>query len=510
MRPIVTLKISNPNNTIYPTIILRKFFNMVFVDPNGKTLNIYTATVFGGAEKVHLSEGNQTQTLPTPKHDTQSSCELEFKYQISYDGDSDKNASDISICDITDRFLSDNDDNIYQVKNRDQIHKFWGDVEKITNQQRLQELLAVLNYPTGTNDPLPTISQLGNALYFIDDQEDRKSHKCIVCKGTYEEGDSPDSYKLALNSKAIAGIEAINWVKTTINLNCNILKSKNSEKMDIRFQVQFSDAEAYYTPDFTWYFAPPCNYVVDESAMLKIGKITMPNKVTPVSDDTTVRFKEWRDERIEERKKSRVSYFSEYTKTNPYAFTHNDISVTLSFVNPGRRGKFQFFLGLITSYVLSFCSDMSRLDAYAKACKARTLCEDDCKLKLWFNSCICDSACHLLSLLLPFLVVAVFFAIVCRQDECFPKNRWNSNVPRSNKDRWAIFTRYYGLFTAILLVLYINVIWPLMPGTISCLVSTCLLNHSIVAFLLITALFGNIYYVVYCVKEKKRNLIDFF
>ena len=513
MTPTVTLKISNPNNTLYPTIILRKFFNMVFVEPDGKTFNIYTATVFGGADTVDLS---QPQTSPKPKHVPNRGVELEFNYQISYDDDSVANSSDISIRDITDKLLSDDDDNVYQVKNREQIHKFWGDVEKISDQQSLKKLLDQLYGEIEFPHELPTMTQLGN-VYFIDDHENRNSHKCIVCKGIYDEIDSSSGYKLALNGNAMPGIEAINWVKTTIRLKCNVLKSKNSEKMNVRFQIQFSDKSdtdapytPYYTPDFTWYFAPPCNYVVDESAILKIGKDAMPNKIAPVADDTTVRFKEWRDEGIGERKKSRVTYFREYTKTNPYGFSKKKVSVLLSFVNPGRRGNFQFFLGLIASYLLSFCSDMGRLGSYKDACLKAGLCGVDCKLTLWFGTCICDSLCHLLSLFLPVLVVAVFCSIVCRKDDCFPEDNRNSRNPQGNGDKWAIRLRWFGLVAAALLVLYVNVVWLVIPGMISRVVKTCILNQSIVFLLLITALFGNIYYVVYCLKVKKRNLIDFF
>lgn len=535
MTPTVTLKISNPHNDTYPTIILRKFFNMVFVEPDGKTLNIYTATIFGGAHKVDLSSENLAAIAPYPKHRNDQECALNFKYQIHYDDGTVASSSDISVSDVTDQFLSDDDTNIYHVKNFDEIHKFWGNLVNLEDQNRIGELLEELHPNNGhtvkcravekrtghcpakicpavkrpsakrPSVKRPSLTQLGSVFFFNDDQENRKSHKCIVCKGNFDGNNVSNGYKLSVNQYAVPGIEAINWVKTTIHLKHNILKSKNSEKVNVRFLVQFTGADSYYTPDFTWYFAPPSNYVVDESATLKIGNDpSLPNKVAPVADGTTVRFKEWLDEGIGERKKSRVTHFSEYTKTKPYGFTNKTVEVLLSFVNPGKHGNFQFFVGLIASYLLSFCSDMGRLSAYKDAYKAENLCLDSCKLKLWFGECICENICHLLSLLIPILMVAVFCSIAYRRDQCFPDEH------RSNMDNWAIRARALGLLASALLVLYINVGWLIVPKLLCQLVTTCVLNQLIVMALLFTALVGNIFYVIYCLKVKKRNLIDFF
>lgn len=348
MTPTVTLKISNPNNSTYPTIILRKFFNMVFAEPDGKTFNVYTATVFGGASEVKKPVVDDLKDMPIPKLDQENDCELEFRYQIDYDDSTVANSSDISVCDITEQFLSDDDTNEYHVKNRDEIRKVWGNIAVLENQIKVKELLLELYpslYKKREDIHLPGMKNLGTVLHIKDDQDERQSHQCVVCKGNYYTNGISNGYRLAINGNAVAGIEAINWIKTTVRLKRNILKSKNLAERNIRFVVQFAGTDIYYTPDFTWYFAPPCNYVVDESATLTFsGKKPMPNKVAPVADGTTVRFKEWLDEGIGERKKSRVSYFSEYTAAKPYGFSKNSVEVLLSFTNPGKHGNFQFLL----------------------------------------------------------------------------------------------------------------------------------------------------------------------
>ena len=53
----VTFNIRNVTNGIKNTVMLRKFFQMVFVGNDRRSLHIYTATVLGGLPK-HIDEGD--------------------------------------------------------------------------------------------------------------------------------------------------------------------------------------------------------------------------------------------------------------------------------------------------------------------------------------------------------------------------------------------------------------------------------------------------------------------
>lgn len=70
----VTFSIRNVTDDLVKTVMLRKFFQMVFVGNDRKSLHIYTATVLGGAQAGKVSKetaqsagANASQTERTPK-----------------------------------------------------------------------------------------------------------------------------------------------------------------------------------------------------------------------------------------------------------------------------------------------------------------------------------------------------------------------------------------------------------------------------------------------------------
>lgn len=490
MKPRITLTITNPNDSAYPTIILRKFFNMVFIEPDGRTLHIYTATVFGGA-----SDNNSD---PKPHLDTSTRCVLDFKYSVQ--NDNNEKVDSISFENISESYI----------KQTEWMGKIWGDVKKLQTQNEIKAAL-VSAYPNLYNTVdavnLPDVTKLGAVLSIQEKQKGQSSHHCIACCGKFEEIKGSNS-EYQLFTDVAAGIEAVNWIRTTIKLKSDILRL--SEK--VSFEVEFSDNTDYYTPDFTWYFAPPTNYAVDvETATLTIGDNSEePNKVTSVADNTTVLFEEWdQQEAIRERRKARVN-FREITATDNYAFSGKRIKVTLSFINPEKHGNTQFILGLVVAFLLSFCSDKTRLNDFNSICQTY-LCTEKltenaklCESALCgVQSCICSNICNFLGILFPVLIIMAFIAVSFDRKRCIPRI--------SRKREWlVVISRFVGLMSTVFLACYIYLLWLVFPNIMKGIIQSCYINQLVILIAAFISLVGNSVYVFYCGKIKKNKIIDFF
>ncbi len=488
MRPTVTLKITNVNNSTYPTIIMRKFFNMVFMEPDGKTINIYTATIFGGAAKrVEDAEGNK-KVDPEPKNDKASQCNLKFSYEKG------KYIDKIDFYDLSKQYVAQTE----------QIKKVWKNVTNLSTQEDLKNAL-ISYYPSfyekESDIKLPDIATLGSVVKIDDGLDGHSSHACIAAVGkcTIDKSAEP-SYTLHIPTNFAIGIEAVNWIKTTIKLKDSILE----DNQKVGFVVQLDNQSEYYTPDFTWYFAPPTSYIVDaESALLKIGKQSEEqNKVTRVADATTVLFNEWvKQEYITERKKSRVS-FGDITAKDPYSFSGKKIHVILSFVNPGKHGNLQFFIGLIVAFLLSFCSDKTRLNDFLQLCKTNVCTAEKC-VSIWGTSpCECSSFCNFIGIIFPFLIICAFFAICFSRKRCIPNAK--------GLERILGVAKIIGLVATIILMAYMYIGWLVVPQLIASLVTSCYSNQLIILVLLIISLVCNGAYTLYCWICKKKNILDFF
>lgn len=488
MRPKITLKITNLNNSTYPTIILRKFFNMVFVDPHGKTLNIYTATVFGGADKQCQGGEGNNHSVPTPKNDNSSQCILKFSYEK---GDF---IEKIDFINMSEQYVAQ----------PEEITKVWKKVTTLSTQEDIKtELISCYPdlYQSGSNIKLPDKTTLGTVLKLEHDQEGHRSHKCIASVGQYTEDTGPDSaYTLSVATNSTAGIESINWIKTTIKLKSSILE----DNQKVEFVVLLDGQSAYYTPDFTWYFAPPPSYIVDaESAMLKIGtENEEPNKVTQVADITTVYFDAWvKEEHIKERKKSRVS-FGDVTGKNPYNLGGKDIRVILSFINPSKHSNLQFFVGLVVAFLLSFCSDKTRLNDFFAICEENICTAEKC-VSIWGTSpCECSTFCNFIGIAFPLLIICTFFAISFSRKQCIPN--------AAGIEKVLSVAKVIGLVATVALTVYIYVGWLVFPNFVAEIVTSCWLNHLIILALLIVSLVGNGVYTLYCWIWKKKSIVDFF
>ncbi|MBR0446471.1 MAG: hypothetical protein IIX23_04150 [Oscillospiraceae bacterium] len=488
MRPTITLKITNVNNSAYPTIILRKFFNMVFAEPDGKTVNIYTATVFGGAAKRVADKEGKKQSIPEPKNDKSSQCILKFSYE------KEKCIEKISFADLSKQYIAQTD----------QIKKVWKNVTNLSTQEDIKNALIGCYpelYKPDSDINLPDKTTLGSVIKIDNGTDGPRSHACIAAVGkcVVEKGNE-SAYTLCMPTDSTIGIEAINWIKTTIKFKNSILE----DNQKVEFVVQLDNQSEYYTPDFTWYFAPPTSYIVDaESAMLKIGSQNEePNKVTRVADATTVLFNEWvTKEYITERKKSRVS-FGDITAKDPYNFSGKKIHVILSFINPGKHGNLQFFIGLIVAFLLSFCSDKTRLNDFLELCKNNICTTENCT-SLWGSSpCGCSSFCNFIGIIFPFLIICAFFAICFSRKQCIPNATKLEGLLRGLK--------VIGLIATFVLIAYIYVGWLVLPKIMAKVITSCYWNQFVITALLLASLVCNSVYTLYCWIYKKKNIVDFF
>lgn len=487
----IVLTITNPNNKDYPSVILRKFFNMVFIEPDGKSLSIYTATVFSGTDSIENKE-----VIPTPKCVPNVQCALRFDYAVGNANELQPTA--VKFEDLTDSFFDQTE----------WVSKVWGKVTECRTQGEIERILEDKYPAIYTETSGVTVPDVARAKPFLTIEEESKgktSHFCLVGKGSFDEP-TLNGYQLS-TTNSVAGIEAMNWIKSTITFKTDILHS--NEK--INFEIVLSDDCEFYTPDFTWYFAPPPNYEVDvETATLAIGKGGgEKNRISSVADNTTVEFQEWIiQENIKDRKKVRAN-IRDATASDAYALSKNRISVNLSFVNPERHGNTQFILGLIVAFLLSFCSDKTRLNDYATClsefCASKLSAGESgaCSLDFCFTeTCICPNICNLLGIIFPILIILAFVAISFSRKRCLPSNC-------NHLQKSLIWARTIGLIATVLLAVYIYVLWLCFPALMIKLIATCRANQLILLILVLLSCIGNLSYAFYCGKIRKNKIIDF-
>lgn len=467
----IKFEISNPNNNDYKEIVLRKFFNMIFVSPDGKTLRIYTATVFGGSTE-EVGKDNLCC-----KYHSGAGCSLKFTYSSV--------GNDV-------RNYKFNDLTASLWKQTDCIAQVWGECESLTSQKQVSDKL---NYVYENVDSKESLNiDAGWPLYYF--HEKKANHDCIVTHGEFEaygQENNSASYTIKQDSEAKHdGIELMNWILSEITLSESILNKT------VAFEIILNGENGcqYYTPDFTWYFAPPEGYIVDgDKATVWLQETSLRNVVLPLADDTTIKFEEWtRQERIGERQKSRVYISQQTAENNKVISDNNGIKVKLRFHNPHKYANRQFVIGLLIAFILSFCADKTRLNDYLSCIKQMCQCKVD--------HCYCGSLVNSLSFLFPLLAVMTYISLIFNITRC---------VTKDNKAIFAIWfaIKGAGVFCSIGVMLYTFFIWPVFPNMISNLVKTCNANTIIIVILSAIGLVFNLAYILYCIWHKKKKILDY-
>lgn len=470
----------------YKRIVLRKFFYMIFIDSNGKKLYTYLATVFGGVEKAtdDPEEAYKSiQNFSTP-------CTLAF--ELSGNNNIIEN---IVPTDLTSNFFGQTEI----------IRNVWGTCTTLNTQTEISSALKDL-YPSLYTSGKEAVVDTTNHKYLQLSQNDVQSHKCIVTEGTYKKENLNDTKKCkyhlscpASNSQScIDGLEAMNWIKLEIDLNSEILDKT------ILLSIEFdkNTKGAVFTPDITWYFAPPNGYIVSSESSVNVGNIKDVNAIQGVANETTCYFSEWTSfpESIHERNKSRVLFktLSDIKKEDlPKLSNYKKIAVSLHLANPQESSNRQFFLGLFIAFFLAFCSDKTRINDFYDCLHEGCSCLE--------NMCYCRFICNSVTLGGPVLLLLSFLSFLLPPE----KNLKNLGKRHNVKMFSLSFARWIsGIGVTLFLIFYVYFLWLLFPGFMHKYIS-CNTNRLILIIGALIALISNVYYLCYCFFVLKRKIYNY-
>ena len=453
---------------------------MLFIDANGRKLYAYIASVFGGVnEEVDEPEKAYVAIKNLPE-----ACTLEF--------DISSNSELIKKIDVTDHTAS-------FFGQRKYIEEVWGESRKLTTQTEIYEALKAI-YPDLYSSENEVAVDTTNHKFIQIKQKNQQSHQCVVTEGKFKRiatSDASCKYSLSCSTPGINGLEAMNWIKLEIDLKDNILEKP------VRFSIEFSERTqgTVFTPDFTWYFAPPAGHIVSSDSSVKVGSITDKNAIQRVSDETTVYFSEWTEppESIDERIKSRILFrsLSELEQGDLYNLsTQKKLSVSLHLDNPQGPSNRQFFLGLFIAFLLAFCSDKTRINDFYSCLNLSCSCAE--------AMCNCRTVCNAVTILAPFLLLLCFISKILPPKKAIPHSGKKHGIAAT------FFTgiRLVGLVVTILLMIYVYGLWLLFPDIIRNYIN-CGLNQKILFFGAIVAFLTNAAYLIYCLCFLKRKIYNY-
>lgn len=349
----IIFTIDNVASKSVDNIIMRKFFQMVFVDNDRKGFNIYTATVLGAGAKT-------------------SKLHIDFKFDIKEDGNNE-------IIEITQEDITEGKGNF--LDQIDFIKRVWGNECKILyhDQEGLSEILK------GNNSSIDLFineveSLLNNKLLHIKDLTKSNSNdfESITICGGFENEDfkrckkadeqlsESSTYSITAPNiikdlKCIENIEIVNWVKTRIRFKYKINEPNITYTIKKKLECM--------SPDFTWYFSPRVNsFIKNDSSVVEIKGSKNNNnsfKVEPVPNKTTVNFKRWvNDEKITFRQKYRIPnkhIFNDNRSSNKI----DELNIYIDLSDEHSRANRQFILSLFISFALAFGIDKGRLEEIA-------------------------------------------------------------------------------------------------------------------------------------------------
>lgn len=402
----ITFNICNVAAGLVETVILRKFFQMVFVGNDRKTLNIYTATVLGGcSDSVKTGdEENRSETKYISRLDKLEQFCVKFGFVVS--GNDDNDVVSIISTNVTEEeqgFLS-------QV---DCIQQVWGPECEVlyNNQPELKEKFGHINSNEPSPECLAILAQ--NKILWIQDSnkeheqglsaiaiiggffvENYERHKAnneeVHHRSLLNDGNEKAFYRIEVPKevKLCEGIELLNWVKTTICFKHRL----HDQNLNFCIKKEMNDKTKFIAPDFTWYFSPPVkSFISYESSSVEVSwqkkndnntkcalhedckcPVKPENKkiftskrydniINPVANKTTVNFNRWtKDEMIGCRNKYKMAQKNIFS--NPESFDDvRELNIFIDTTDEHGRGNRQYILGIFISFALAFGIDKTRL-----------------------------------------------------------------------------------------------------------------------------------------------------
>ena len=307
------------------TIVFRKFFHMIFVGLDGKSLNTYTAIVFSVRPKEleFLEFNDYFSTI------SRQTAEL-FDVQLKYDG-----VKSVKMTDLTDSFISQ----------AETLKQIWEDCYNISKNN-----VAHFVNKGCLNDELQKFLCIKNEKLSAEEQK-------IATKSEFKKLDEPN--RCILSAHLGNEIEYISWVKSEIQLEESIPENK------VFFEVKFAfnkEKWRVYCPDYTWYICTPKVFSNEPNKMLvkladnKVHR----NMMQPLNDQSALRLKEWLwQENINKCHRCRLLYNEQ---KNPQMTLKSSVVIEL-FIEYAydRHGNKQFFEGLLVAFLIGSVADWTKL-----------------------------------------------------------------------------------------------------------------------------------------------------
>lgn len=337
-------KITNVNSNTIKKVILRKFFQILFISEDFKQIDIYSAIIAGGGNSDNISE-------------LSSDFALRFEFSA-------ENSKQISSQNITKSFFSQ----LACVKG------IWGKDSEIINKQDIfvQHLSEVFkseidNGKFQIKESETSLSSQHTVVYISDPKKTAERTYLTALAKAGEVILDNEKFTISANvskdNPFHHGIELINWIKTTMAFDTPI---NENEFVEYRIELEPGDGR-YFLPDFTFYISPPPNYLVEsDTAIVKRSFIdgqdkSESNMIQSVGRADQLYYSQWKDDHhIESRRMSRLipkSMLSEINKPSPY----KSLSIRFTVNNPSKQPIIFFILGVLLSSALAFGSDFTRM-----------------------------------------------------------------------------------------------------------------------------------------------------
>ena len=360
-------------------VLLRKFYQVVFVNEDLKKISIYTTTIIGKISENNAfltsDKKNSNQSEDNDFIDTEFDEKLCIRIRFQAIDRSKKTKSD--------SLKKTKSDSLKKITHEDMTHDFykqesviktiWGKNSEYirdigTKREELERIFGI----SGEN--LENCDFSENAYLFLDQHERSNTLYSFSEKGAFFNDNTDNSiFHLKYNisneekmnkSKSFHAGEMFHAVKTTIEFK-EILDIK-----DLNFIIKLDDdnGNEYYLPDFTYYLIPPYRYEINKDKTIleyyNNGDF-MDNELNPlpeVKKNNVAYFKTWIDkENIESKNVYKLrSSIQKYQKK--YFNGKNEIKLNVVLSRIDRKADIHFILGFIISIFLSYGLDSGRIE----------------------------------------------------------------------------------------------------------------------------------------------------
>lgn len=401
----ITYSIKNVTSELVKQIMIRKFFQMVFVGNDKKSLHIYTATVLGASdEDVEDSEDCNSNAAEAFISDFEKLNQFRMRFEFAVGNLDDNEVESICHEDLT---VNDEYSFLNEVKC---IQNVWGKKSDviINDQGVLTEKYKYVFGEKGEEESKlirDTANLVRQRVLFLEQKKNKSFDKCyksLAISGEFENVNEPQvlnerdeiairhAYTISVpkSVKLPKGIEIVNWVRTTIKFRYSF-DDKNLN-YSIKKDLETNGKCYYYAPDFTWYFSPVVKSFIDtrncfvelkrgikgsvESCTCPIQKTKrtfyqndkFQNSINPVPNKLTVNFHYWtEEEKIQLRQKYRLAVGDIFLRPSDFNET-SEINIFLDMSDEHNRGNRQFLSGIFLSAAVAYGIDSSRIEDISK------------------------------------------------------------------------------------------------------------------------------------------------